>query len=232
MSSKFWIDKVHGCSLDQCGDINDLLNELSNLEKLQNGLFSIAMTVKSLEKQEFERRKLSERSITIGFGMPEGTHASEQELLLPNYFHWFANDLINYVRLAGFTMHRINGTITHEMIRSDSDKVKGFVNEYVKSVTEIDEMKIWRNKVSAHFAITAPLSENPAILYHSILQPIAFWMNMRFTMNTVIIDGMTEADMPQWSLTEVFERLFERYWPEGHDFFQQRCPGFVVPPKF
>jgi hypothetical protein len=127
-------------------------------------------------------------------------------------------------------MLRIKGDITHDTIRTEPGEVRRLVKEYVDSVDEIIAVKVWRNKVSAHFAITDPRNENPAILYHSIMQPIAFWIGMRFTTNTAIIHGMNEEEMPQWSLTEVFERLFDRYWPEGHQFFQQRFPGFVFPP--
>lgn len=231
MKSVFWIDKVHGCSISENVQLQEMYNECSSLEKMQNGLFYLARSVRNIE----EKKKLVvEREGKVSFGSyaqnVEGVDSQEIQLL-PNYYNWFANDLINYVRLVGFTMNRINGNITHYDIRHSPKHIRELVDTYVKSVTEIHLVSIHRNKVSAHFAITDPRTENASMRYQSIFYPVDF-ANGRYFTNVIQIQVENDNEsLPQWSVTNVFESLIPRYWPLEHDFFQRRFNGFVVPPR-
>jgi hypothetical protein len=135
-------------------------------------------------------------------------------------FHWFGVSVCNYARLVGF----IRGASAGHFSRSDlNDPVKmeaihSSVTTYVKGVPEIADVLIWRNKVAAHFAITAPhKTDSIATLDLSVMFPVSF-ADDRYTVGDFVLTrknaaGAFVSDLPGWSVTEVFEQLIPRYWP-------------------
>jgi hypothetical protein len=136
------------------------------------------------------------------------------------FFHWFGVSVCNFARLVGF----IRGLNATNFMRADvgdptkSESVRSSVDSYVASVPELSEVLQWRNKVGAHFAITAPKkSDNVSTLDMSVMFPVTF-SNDRYrvgewTLRRSNASGTHASAIPSWSVTEVFERLIPRYWP-------------------
>lgn len=103
--------------------------------------------------------------------------------------------------------------------KSKFNTVKSSVDDYVENVTELSDVLIWRNKVGAHFAITAPhRSDNISTLDMSVMFPVSFnsghyYVGEHTLTRTDGAGGRHTSAIPRWSLTEVFENLIPRYWP-------------------
>ena len=194
-------------------------NELVTLDSIKIGLNLIAITVWQNE-EPLRREDEAANRRSIHFGHRPGTDR-RQTLLLPCYFHWFGVSLCNYVRLVGFLTALKNGTVTRQHLESNAGRkrIAGASTAYVREVTEIREVLIWRNKVAAHFAITDPREDdNLVTLDMSVMYPVSY-SERRYRVGDVAIarnsDGSApiESQIPTWSITEVYERVAPRYWP-------------------
>lgn len=196
-------------------------NEFNALMQLRTGMELLYDNTKTYEIDIFQKNK--EKKITfIGFPDNNDLIPYNISIVLPSYFHWFGNSLINYSRLTGYIIGRENGEILDEDIQFEPQrkKIKNYCDSYVKSIPELIEVLKWRNKVSAHFALTDPRNEdNIATMNSSIIFPINF-INNRFR-TTGGIYGITcennltfESEIPNWSITEVFEKLNDRFWSD------------------
>ena len=129
--------------------------------------------------------------------------------------------MCNYARLNGYLVAREQGLIIESdlNLNPDKQKIKTVCNNYINSIDELKEVIKWRNKVSAHFALTYPVSlDNISTLEASIIYPIGFNIN-RFRTGSVIISkydstASYNSEIPSWSLTETFEKLINRFWPD------------------
>jgi hypothetical protein len=125
----------------------------------------------------------------------------------------------NFARLVGF----INGLEKKLFTREDLDakanfpKIKKVVDNYANSLIELEKVRVWRNKVSSHFAITDPYpDDNIATLDMSVVFPVSFdnrYIVGGWTMMKSNSTGPHASQLPRWSLTEVFESLVPRFWP-------------------
>jgi hypothetical protein len=101
----------------------------------------------------------------------------------------------------------------------EREKIRKACNEYINGINELSEVLKWRHKVSAHFALTDPRKDdNIATLEASVIDPVDF-VNDRFRTGVMIYSKGTddinqESEIPSWSLTETFEILINRFWPE------------------
>jgi hypothetical protein len=176
-------------------------NELNCLAYLSQGLQFLDWQVKRIEEKVLEGLDPKLRVVLVGNhpalrAVPQGMVACA--------FHWYAVSACNYVRLVGWLVNE-----------GDSKKA----NEYVAHV--LPAVRIWRNKVAAHFAKTNPRTEDTAAdLAMSVMFPIAF-DDDAFYANTFTLamrrggqSSSSRADM-RWSLTHTHRALRERYWAEG-----------------
>jgi hypothetical protein len=128
--------------------------------------------------------------------------------------------LINYAKLVGF----VSGLSSNAFTRHDLEDEKKFqeiakyCDAYVGSVEELAAIKFWRDKIAAHFAITAPRkTDNPAFLDFSVMYPVGYG-NGRFRVSVFSLRRTDSAGnahtgkLPSWSLTETHEALQGRYW--------------------
>jgi hypothetical protein len=123
--------------------------------------------------------------------------------------------------LTGYIVAREQGHITDIDLQLEPErkKIKKACDNYVKTLPEIQEVLKWRNKISAHFALTDPRKDdNIATLEASIIYPVGFEVD-RFRTGTMIFsrgDSTVnhESEIPRWSLTELFEELINRFWPD------------------
>jgi hypothetical protein len=209
------IDHVSGLKIDE----SLFNNEISTLNSLAAGLYQLFLQVRSFEVpiQAYEKEKRVQ-VLSFGFynfsrfGLP-----ADIEVLLPCYFHWFGVTVCNYVRLAGFLDGAMRGVIRRDELTTTEGRklVKHHCDQYLATVQEISNVRYWRNKVYAHFAITDPRNGDTAsILDLSVMSPVIFGGG-RFRAGGGLIFTRRDEDgeMPDWSLTETFESLANQFWP-------------------
>ena len=97
--------------------------------------------------------------------------------LIACLFHWFGVSVYNYARLIGFMRGLSQGAFSRsdlgEPLKCKS--ISEVVDAYVNGIPELQHVRIWRHKVAAHFAITAPhKDDNIATLDLSVIFPVCF----------------------------------------------------------
>lgn len=192
-------------------------NEFNALMQLKVGMIALYNNVRPVEAQILQKTQ-GKRVFFFG---ESSLVPSEIDRLLPCFFHWFGNSLCNYARLTGYIVAREQGYVTDADLQLEPErkKIKEACDNYVKTLPEIQEVLKWRNKVSAHFALTDPRKDdNIATLEASIIFPVGFEID-RFRTGTMILskgDNTVnhESEIPRWSLTEIFEQLINRFWPD------------------
>ena len=174
-------------------------NELRSLEYLAQGLWFLYVQVKNMEDEVTKRLDKNRRCFLYGnapelSGVPMG--------LVACAFHWYATSACNYVRLVGWL---VSGGDSAHAIR------------YVSRV--IPEVKIWRDKVGAHFARVNPSKQDcPADLAFSVMFPVGFEDDAFYAASLQLGMGQggqistSRGDM-RWSLTHTHLDLSNRYWP-------------------
>ena len=217
-------ESIEQVTLDHVADLKisrDLgFNELVSLQSLRIGLSMLAVTVWQFEAPIRKQEDQDNVQITF-FGHRPDTDR-RLTLLLPCYFHWFGVSLCNFVRLVGFLASLQSGHITRNDLSTAQGRkrVGSACREYVESVAEVRNVVVWRNKVAAHFAITDPREEdNLATLDMSVMHPVAF-SSSRYRVGAFALsygsggEVSIESQIPAWSVTEIYEQLAARYWPE------------------
>ena len=204
------IDYVAGYEISEL----DGINELATLNCLATGLEKLVQEVRVLEQpiQIYERNNRKKNFFFgSGFNLPIGA-----EQLLPCYFHWFGTSVCNYARLTGFLSGIATGVFSRNasLDTANYGLIKKHCDSYVDSISELEPIKVWRNKVFAHFAMTDPRpKDNAALLDASVMSPIGYF-DGRFRVGGMVIGSSgADVEMPPWSVTESFELLASRFWP-------------------
>jgi hypothetical protein len=197
---------------------DDHFNEFRTLQTLSQGIYQLYMIIKHREL-EFERRCGSNKMIVQSFGI-DFDGSREHLNTIACYFHWFGVSLCNYARLVGFIygLEKKLFTRTDLGAKANFKSIKEAIDAYVNSVIELEKVRFWRNKVGAHFAITDPYKDdNIATLDMSVVFPVSFENRYVVGGFTMMKGNSTEShtsQLPRWSLTEVFETLVPRFWPD------------------
>jgi hypothetical protein len=191
-------------------------NEIRNLRTLSVGLQRLAESIKRPEVH-FERQTGGKLK---AFSMGATSRAEEERLnMYACMFHWFGVTVINYARIVGFIRGIEKGLFSRADLihKTKFDLIGKKISDYVSSIPELANVKVWRNKVSAHPAITDPYGDdNIATLDMSVIFPVTFEGKyvvggMQLIRNDST--GTHVSALPRWSLTEVFESLIPRFWP-------------------
>src|SRR4051812_48314087 len=195
---------------------DDFFNELRTLRTLFVGLKRLYGPLK-VREAEFERRTGGQVKV-----FSRGGHSDEEVEFLDFVaceFHWFGVSVCNFARLVG-TIRGIHcGDFTRKDL-ADSQKFDGIrrsIEDYLANIKELEHVRLWRNKVFAHFALTDPRKhDNLTTLDMSVIHPVAF--NGKYIIGgmSMLRGGASRSEVgsfPEWSLTEVFEALELRYWP-------------------
>lgn len=198
-------------------DVETYQNECRTLRVMSKGLRELARNVKERESQW---DAISCGTIMCSSYGTDFDGTREHLERFECYFHWFANSVCNFARLVGMVRGLANEAFDRNDLRSPHHhrKVTKFVDDYCDSVSELSNVRYWRNKVSAHFAITAPRRDDSGCsLELSIMAPVTF-TNDRYRVGgwsriQTDAEQTDRAQHPEWSLTEVFESLVPRYWP-------------------
>jgi hypothetical protein len=211
--SLFTIDKILNVKINP----ENYLNEFNALMQLKTGMIALYNSVRPTEIH-ISKQKNGKNLFLFGSNdlVPQ-----QIEIMLPSYFHWFGNSLCNYARLTGYIVAQEQGHVSNNDMQLEPArrKIKKACDAYVQGLPEIQEILRWRNKVSAHYAITDPRKDdNIATLDASIIYPVGF-AEERFRTGLMIFsqgnnNETYDSEIPKWSLTELFENLINRFWPD------------------
>lgn len=151
--------------------------------------------------------------------------------ILPSAFNWFSLSLVNYLRLVALIQKMTAEGWTLQDLSTDANRrktVSAHCRDYVKNV--VPEIYTWRNKVAAHFAATDPYeSDNLGTLAQSVMGMVE-WMSSRYYVGSVSFGtGGQLSTLPKWSVTETFEALAPRLWPDA-SLPPQIAPGALKRP--
>jgi hypothetical protein len=208
------VDAIDGVTVDSA----DFGNELRTMHTLFTGLRTLAGFVKSREVQwaTAVKGKVTFTSFGLDF---DGTKDWLDPIAC--FFHWFGVSVCNYARLTGFIRGISRGELSRQDLRETAKfkAISGVVTAYVTGIAELKEVLVWRNKVAGHFAITDPWkNDNIATLDMSVVFPVSFtngvYLVHDMQMTRRDSTGTHTSAIPSWSLTQVFEGLIPRYWPQ------------------
>jgi len=177
-------------------------------QHLRSGIWSIAKAIRGSEVSMLTTSKLAGK---IRFAIDNSFEVG----LTGCYFHWFATSVVNYARLVSFIgfMNSNRWNLERLSDNPNQKKVKKHCDEYVKRVIP-EAIVIWRNKVSAHFAATAPWKDNLGTLQDSIFNPIAYSEPYFHASLHRLSYGEYQSSLQSWALSKVFEELSPRFWPD------------------
>ena len=216
-NSSYIIDQQLGIQVDPTNHYN-ACNTLGYLKHGLGALYSTIKPQENLMKEKYQDQYIVYQSIGYNSEYPR-----ELYLILPSLFHWFGVSVCNYARLAGFIVAKEQGHFTDMDIQYEParEQIKKACDKYINSIIELEKVFIWRNKVAAHFAITSPKPEdNISTMEASIIYPVGLvngiFKTSPFTLSLCKGDeeNSYNSEIPQWSLTETFETLADRFWPD------------------
>jgi hypothetical protein len=203
--AKVILDTVRKIEFDSS---NPPLSNLHALSYLPRGIISIAHEVHRFEKH-----------VEDGSYLPPGADliiapTIDRFEIIACWFSWYCVSIHNYLRLVALVelVSKKNWSIVDVGNPKNSKTIKTHCTNYVEEV--IPEINRWRNKIAAHFAITAPFnSDNQALLEFSAMNNITYSKPHFYAGALQYCSEGTESDLPKWSVTETFSTLAPRLWP-------------------
>ena len=135
--------------------------------------------------------------------------------VVPCAFNWFSVTLVNYLRLIALVDLMAKNSWTSSALADPANRtaIKKHCTDYVK--TAVPDIYKWRNKVSAHFAATDPFSNDTlGTLEQSIMDPISYQYPYYHVGMLQWNTQGSSSELPTWALTETYQRLASRFWPE------------------
>lgn len=205
-ANKEILDLVAGIEIDY--DTFPLHN-LHALDYLPQGLYELAVTVRNKEIREV-RQYLE----TVGGPIPSSiSMPGRYGRLVASLFDWFAISLCNYLRLVALIDIVSRNHWSLDQISRNHKTVKRHCNAYVEDV--VPEVRLWRDKVSAHPALTDPRWDNLSMLQSSVADSFTLSAGRFVAGSLRFMVGEEEPPVLPWSVTEVYERLAPRFWNQA-----------------
>jgi hypothetical protein len=190
------IDNINNLEISET-EIKKYSNELKSLGYLSNGLNFLYKQVSDMESIIQERLPNNQVTVFIG-NIPLASDIPQG--LVACFFHWYAVSVCNFIRLIGWLVND-----------QDSSAALRYINQVAPNV------KIWRDKVGAHFARIKPNSKDtPADLAMSVMFPISFdndafyAASLALTISSSGKSSTSRKDM-RWSLTHTHRDLSKRF---------------------
>ena len=203
-SPQIVLDSIQGICLDTS---NPPFDNYQAFKSSYEGLRTLAGVVR-----EFERKYIASDPYAANVVMHVSSNVPS---LVPCAFNWFSTTLVNYLRLVALVdLMTQNSWKSKDLVESvNAPIIKAHCKAYVSTVAP--EVYLWRNKVAAHFAATDPFrDDNLGTLEHSIMNPVSFKYPYYYVGGLKKIAGTAESELPTWALTETYELLAPRLWPE------------------
>lgn len=205
------LDHILNISYDR---VTHPLQNIFSIHDLKEGLLALGF---GLRQYEIELKLQNKDTLHSGGWTYIGGMPIPHSGQIVCQFHWYANTLVNYLRLIGFIDITAKKNITLNDYKNEKNnqirrEVKQYCTDYVKTVAP--DIYVWRNKVSAHFSMTDPQDDSLSTIVNSVILGLN-WNGKSLVMapTGVVFDGQ-HPNIPGWSLTEHFESLMERLWPE------------------
>lgn len=202
------LDSVSGIKMDT--DSPGIAN-LHALSYLPIGIFNLANEVRRFEI-----------NMAMGIDFPIAKPDMLAGPVGPNFdivaccFGWYSISITNYLRLVALVkLVEINQWKRADISDAKNFKtIKKFCSDYVRDVCP--DIYIWRNKVAAHFAITDPFhDDNLGALEYSSMNQVVYMNPYYYVGASQWVTAAGESNFPKWALTETFEKLAPRLWPEA-----------------
>jgi hypothetical protein len=193
------LDKVKGLILTDQQQAQ-FPNEILRLHQLAAGLAFLHEAVRS-----FESAYQGQDRASFALGYDPSRPGVPRELVLC-MFHWYATSVCNLTRLIGLIAYEAG-------LAGFKDRVS--IRHYCEEVC--GPVKLYRDKVGAHFARTSPRAEdNVADTIRSIIDDLT-WISGRLWVGALKLHVGPTAPSHEyaWSLTEFHERQAPRYSPRG-----------------
>lgn len=194
------IDHIDKIEIDPS---NPALQGNHAFEYLPYGLNLLANTIRA-EEIDLLRARDNTPSMFISF---------KDYHLFACYFNWFSVSIINYARLVALMdlMTKNNYTKRDLTKKENHSTIKKYCREYVKRI--LPDIYVWRNKISAHFAITDPFkNDNLGTLEASIIIPVSY-VKPYYVASAWQPAMAPPSKIPSWKLTKVYEGLLVRFFP-------------------
>ena len=182
-------------------------NQLSVLRSLSIGMSHLAELTRLREIEALEEYGKDRVTFITNFG-------NDLEMFLGCVFDWFSVSLVSYLRTIklmhmmeskGWNLADLQEQAVQRVLRTACEK---YVNDVAPEVFE------WRNKIAAHRSATDPRSDSLAIITYSTFPTVGYKSPYYGVghLKLALGDG-SSSNLPEWYLTETFERLTPRYWP-------------------
>lgn len=194
---------------DGQSDVEHPLNDGLTIGLLarRDALAELARQVRLTELTELEER---ERSMWVDFPYP----------FVYGAFSWFATSLTAYLQLLPIADQlRKDPSLLHSLAQ-ERNSVKRAGLDLVETVCP--EVQAWRNQVGAHASLADPRKQdNVALLLASVTHTIharsqRFYVGIgaHAIISTEDRRVLASHSWEAWSITETYERLTPRFWPD------------------
>ena len=185
-------------------------NQFNVLQSLYIGMAHLA---------EFTRRREVEALEEYGKSQIVGRiEKTDLTLLLSSVFDWFAVSLVSYMRTVKLMeVMDDKGWELSDLQTKGNQKILGNAYDaYMESVAP--DILEWRNKIAAHRMATEPRNDSLSNIFFSTIPSIGYESPYYRVGMFQVIQGRDSprSNLPKWALTERFEQLAPRFWPEMH----------------
>lgn len=172
-----------------------------------DGLNQLALVVREMERK-YIAENLGDEGISFNAFMSVPS-------IVPCAFDWFSVTLVNYLRLVALVqLMNSKGWNSNALTEpKNRSEIKNHCKCYIKTVAP--EVLLWRDKVAAHFAATDPRSDdNLGTLEQSVMGMVEFMSPYYYVGAGKWVRSNQISELPEWSLTKIYEELAPRLWPE------------------
>jgi hypothetical protein len=191
---------------------------------LKEGLFMTYNEMKNLQKNYYEIGfpELSKEQIEIHkkASFSFSGKLNKADSIGMNLIHWYSINLMSYAKCCGLVKFLNMTGVQPERFIEDNNLVKDLrkcQRDYIDSIPELDAIKHFRNKASAHLAYTDPRNDNAGTLVES-MSLIPTLNNGKMTIGSLKRgkgDAMSSFGDYEWNLIDNFDSLIPRYFKEN-----------------
>lgn len=177
---------------------------------LRHGIFMCANSIRNIElkfnKAAFHNQGKGVMSF-MTFQM------DNESALVYNLCNWFSINFVSFFRLT--TLLRLIEENKWQI--SDLKKKRRIIkSETASLLNEIaPEVLIHRNKVAAHLAASDPFeNDTEGTMMSSLVSNVGFVFPYYSVTIKLKPQGNGKSNLPTWNLTEIYDRLTPRFWPD------------------
>jgi len=191
---------------------------------LKEGLFMTYNDMKNLQKNYYEIGfpELSKEQIEIHkkASFSFSGKLNKADSIGMNLINWYSINLMSYAKCCGLVKFLNMTGVQPERFIEDNNLVKDLrkcQRDYINSIPELDAIKHFRNKASAHLAYTDPRNDNAGTLVES-MSLIPTLNNGKMTIGSLKRgkgDAMSSFGDYEWNLIDNFDSLIPRYFKEN-----------------